>query len=159
MKLMHGHCQCIQLSNEGFGDTTDIISSGIQAVLLFVFARWTDQMNNKSFSLRNTVVSCFRSFDISRYIVLRNSYQKKNLFNFPILSSNCRLYITSEFLVGSAEQCDLKGNLNNNFLSKVSFWKIENPISRTIYTLNVFFRQIKSSIRFRLAFVFGLQTL
>ena len=118
MKLMHGHCQCIQLSNEGFGDTTDIISSGIQAVLLFVFARWTYQMNNKSFSLRNTVVSCFRSFDISRYIVLRNSYPKKNLFNFPILS-NCRLYITSEFLVGSAEQCDLKGNLNNNFLLKV----------------------------------------
>ena len=77
MKLMHGHCQCIQLSNEGFGDTTDIISSGIQAVLLFVFARWTYQMNNKSFSLRNTVVSCFRSFDISRYIVLRNSYPKK----------------------------------------------------------------------------------
>ena len=117
MKLMHGHCQCIQLSNEGFGDTTDIISSGIQAVLLFVFARWTYQMNNKSFSLRNTVVSCFRSFDISRYIVLRNSYPKKIHFNFPMLS-NCRLHITSEFLVGSAEQCDLKGNLNKNFLLK-----------------------------------------
>ena len=109
MKLMHGHCQCIQLSNEGFGDTTDIISSGIQAVLLFVFARWTYQMNNKSFSLRNTVVSCFRSFDISRYIVLRNSHPKKIHFH-------CRLHIsTSEFLVGSAKQCDLKGNLNKNF--------------------------------------------
>ena len=28
-----------------------------------------------------------------------------------------------------------------------------------VYILNVFFRQIKSFIRFRLAFVFGLQTL
>ena len=134
MKLMHGHCQCIQLSNEGFGDTTDIISSGIQAVLLFVFARWTYQMNNKSFSLRNTVVSCFRSFDISRYIVLTNSYPKKKSLQLSDIVYLQTTYYTSEFLVGSAEQCDLKGNLNDNFLLKVSFWKIENPISRTIYT-------------------------